>query len=134
MLIAVLVCKHINIVSCHKFIKAFQISRAVNSGACDIGALHRLAAHQENQDFLVCVLSVLVLPCELSCCGAKVKKRVSSFTVICRSALQVFEKALHIFTIISLCLVKQSYSMQFPLLSCHLFNSFCCLSQILCNS
>lgn len=90
-LIAVLICKPINIMSCHKFIKIFQISRVVNSGTCHISELHKLAAHQDNQDFLVCVLSVLVL----LCCGAKVKKRVSSFTIICISALQLFEKLLH---------------------------------------
>lgn len=70
-------------VSCDKFIKIFQVLRAVNSSTCHVGKLHELAAHQKSRDFLVCVLSVLVLPCTISCCGTKVKKRVSSFTIIC---------------------------------------------------
>lgn len=86
MVIAVPVCKPVNIASCHKFIKIFQISRVVNSGTCRVGELHRLAVSQENHDFRVCVLSVLVPPCNLSCCGAKVKKRVSSFTISCINA------------------------------------------------
>lgn len=71
----------------------FLLISSVSLGTCHISEVHRLAAPQENHDFLVCVLSVLVPPSNLSCYGAKVKKTISSFTIICISALQLFENS-----------------------------------------
>lgn len=102
MLITVPICKPIHIVSCYKFIKIFQISSTVNSGTCHISELHRLTGPAGESRFLVCVLSVLAPPCNLSCCGAKVKKRVSSFTTICITALHLFENSF-IFSLLFLC-------------------------------